>query len=199
MSIGISLGNGTVAQMSDVTFITGNPEKAAAFSRYMNMDIPHHATDLDEIQTVDHRELVEHKVHQAYAQLERPVLVEDVFFTYEAWGNLPGPFVKFFVTAENGVENMCRMLDRFENRRAFASCMFGYYDGKKVEFFEGRIDGSIAEHPRGAGGYGFDRVFIPDGFDGKTAAELSEKEYNRYYTTVKPFVKVHDFLQNELQ
>lgn len=185
--------------MSSVTFITGNPEKAAAFSRYIGMDIFHHAADLDEIQTTDHRELVEHKVRQAYKQLQRPVLVEDVFFTFEAWGGLPGPFVKFFVTAEDGVENMCRMLDGFDNRQAYASCMFGYYDGSRLEFFESRIEGSVAEHPRGTGGYGFDRVFIPEGFDGKTAAELTEEEYDRYYTTIKPFVKVREFLQNELQ
>lgn len=81
--------------MKDVTFITGNPEKAANFSRHIGMDVAHHAADLDEIQTVDHRELVGHKVRQAYEQLGRPVLVEDVFFTYDAWDNLPGPFVKF--------------------------------------------------------------------------------------------------------
>lgn len=184
--------------MSNVTFITGNPEKAAAFSKYMDMDVPHHAVDLDEIQTVSHRELVEHKVRQAYSQIGAPVLVEDVFFTYEAWGSLPGPFVKFFVTADNGVENMCRMLDGFKSRRAIASCMFGYYDGKKVELFEGRINGSIADQPRGDNGYGFDRVFIPDGFDGKTAAELTDEEYDTYYTTIKPFTKVREFLQDGL-
>ena len=181
--------------MENVIYITGNPEKAANFSRHIGIDIAHHAADLDEIQTTDHRELIEHKVRQAYQQLRRPVLVEDVFLTYEAWGTLPGPFVKFFVNAPNGVAAMAHMLDGFTNRRAFASCMFGYFDGEHLEVFEGRIDGEIATEPRGEGGYGFDRVFIPAGYGGRTAAELSQEEYDRYYTTIKPFALVRDFLQ----
>lgn len=55
----------------------------------------HKKLDLDEIQTIDHRELVEHKVRQAYAATGQAVLVEDVFFNFETWGGLPGPFVKF--------------------------------------------------------------------------------------------------------
>jgi len=179
----------------NVTFVTGNPEKAANFSRHMGADIPHHGADLDEIQTTDHRELVEHKVRQAYEQLQRPVLVEDVFFTYEAWGSLPGPFVKFFITEENGAENMCRMLDGFDTRRAAASCMFGYFDGQDLEFFQSTLRGQVADRPRGTGGYGFDRIFEPDGFGGKTAAELDEHDYDAYYASVKPFAKVKDFLR----
>lgn len=178
-----------------LVFITGNPEKAANFARHMGLDIAHHKADLDEIQTTNHRELVEHKVRQAYDQLQCPVLVEDVFFTYKTLGNLPGPFIKFFCQADNGLENMCRMLDGFSDRRAFASCMYGYFDGAQLELFEGRIDGVVSDHPRGGGGYGFDQIFMPDSFDGKTAAELSQDDYDRYYTTVKPFAKMREFLQ----
>ena len=180
--------------MNDVVFVTGNPEKAANFAKNMGMQIAHEPVDLDEIQTVDHKELVEHKVRQAYAILKRPVIVEDVFFTYEAWGSLPGPFVKFFVKEENGVERMARMLDGFATRRAKASCMIGYFDGEKVSLFEGNLGGIIAQSPRGSGGYGFDRIFEPDGFDGKTAAELDEAGYDAYYTAIKPFAKLREFL-----
>lgn len=178
-----------------LVFITGNPEKARNFARHMGMDIAHHEADLDEIQTTNHRELVEHKVRQAYDQLQCPVLVEDVFFTYEVLGNLPGPFIKFFFDAKSGTENLCRILDGFDNRRAFASCMYAYFDGAQLEIFEGRIDGTIADHPRGTGGYGFDQVLIPDGFGGRTSAELPQDEYDRYYTTLKPFTKMREFLQ----
>ena len=102
----------------DVVFVTGNVEKAARFSRHMKMDIDHEPADLDEIQTLNPVELVNHKARQAYEQIGRPVLVEDVTFVYEALGELPGPFVKFFVDADEGPEKMCRMLDGFENRRA---------------------------------------------------------------------------------
>ncbi len=41
-----------------------------------------------------------------------------------------------------------------------------------VHFFEGTCAGRIAEHPAGAGGFGYDPVFIPDGYD-CTMAELT--------------------------
>ena len=42
----------------------------------------------------------------------------------------------------------------------------------EVELFEGRVDGKIIEHRRGENGFGFDPVFVPNGFD-KTFAEMS--------------------------
>lgn len=180
--------------MINVTFITGNPNKAAHFAKNIGMDIEHYRADVDEIQTLNPVDLVEHKVRQAYSQLNKPVIVEDLSFEYEALGGLPGPFVKFFVDAEDGLEKMCRILDAFENRRAKAIGVFGYYDGSRLEFFKGGLAGVIAKSPSGESGFGFDKVFIPDGFNGKTAAELTDMEYARYYTTIKPFAKVREFL-----
>ena len=182
--------------MKDVVFVTGNKEKAENFSKHMGTQIPCEAAELDEIQTLDAKELVAHKLQQAYSQINRPVLVEDVTFSFEAWGGkLPGPFVKFFVQENGGVDYMCRMLDGFDDRRATATCMYGYYDGEHTEFFVGNLEGTIALTPRGTNGYGFDRVFIPDGFEAKTAAELSDDEYDKYYSTIKPFDKVRKFLE----
>ena len=163
----------------------------------MGGDIPHHDVDVDEIQTLDIYKLVEHKAKVAYQQLQTPVLVEDVQFIMHALGSLPGPFIKYFVSADDGVANMCRMLNGFTNRQAVASCVFGYYDGTTLEFFTGEIHGEVARTPAGEGGYGFDRVFIPAGFDGRTAGELSEEEYSVYYSTIKPFVKVEKFLKED--
>lgn len=177
-------------------FVTGNAEKATRFAMHIGMDIAHQPAELDEIQTLNPAELVGHKARQAYEQIGKPVLVEDVTFVYEAWGELPGAFVKFFVEADDGVEKMCRMLDGFENRRAEGRCTFGYFDGHDLKIFSGAIKGDIADHPRGDGGYGFDRIFEPDGFGGKTAAELTKTDYDKYYTTIKPFAKIRYFLDN---
>lgn len=183
--------------MDDVIFVTGNADKAARFAMHIGMDIKHQPADLDEIQTLNPAELVGHKARQAYQQIGKPVLVEDVTFTYEALGDLPGPFVKFFVEVEDGVEKMCRLLDGFDNRQAEARCTFGYFDGHDLRIFSGSISGTVTEHPRGESGYGFDRVFAPDGFDGRTAGELSDVEYDKYYTTIKPFGSVRDFLMEQ--
>lgn len=181
--------------MKDVVFVTGNADKAARFRQHMGMDIAHQPAELDEIQTLNAAELVGHKARQAYEQIGKPVLVEDVMLVYEALGELPGPFVKFFVDADEGVEKMCRMLDGFENRRAEGRCTFGYFDGHELKIFSGAVQGVVANKPRGTNGYGFDRIFEIDGAGGRTAAELNDTEYDKYYTTIKPFAEVRRFLE----
>lgn len=49
----------------------------------------HEKIDLDEIQSLDLREIVEHKVRQAFEKTGKPVLVEDTSLRFEALGNLP--------------------------------------------------------------------------------------------------------------
>lgn len=183
--------------MKQVVYVTGNPEKAANFSRHIGLEIRHHPADLDEIQTLDAAELVEHKARQAYEQLHQSVLVEDVTLTFDAWNGLPGPFVKFFVKSgvDEGLYAMCRMLDGFTDRSAEASCTFGYFDGSELRLFEGTLRGRIANEPRGSNGFGFDRIFIPHYSDGTTAAEFDEAAYDEYYTTIKPFAVIREFLE----
>lgn len=180
--------------MIDVVFVTGNADKAYQFSRHVGRDIEHHAAETDEIQTLDPKQLTAHKATQAFRQLGRPVLVEDVTLDFAALGGLPGPFVKFFVDADGGVTTMCRMLDGFNDRSAIAGCTYAYFDGNDTRYFTGQLAGVIAPDPKGTGGYGFDRIFIPDGFDGRTAAELDAASYDRYYSTIKPFDALKEFL-----
>lgn len=187
--------------MEKIVYVTGNTEKAKNFSRHMKRDIPHHSIDVDEIQTLDMRALVEHKARQAFEQIGQPVLVEDVSLTFDAWGKLPGPFIKFFVqgadTLEQGVEKLSRMLDGFDNRAATASCTFAFFDGKDITYFDGRLRGEIVKVPRGENGFGFDKIFQAEGFEGKTAAELDEAEYDAYYSKIKPFTAIKQFIDEK--
>jgi inosine triphosphate pyrophosphatase len=82
--------------MQTVTFITGNQKKADYLAKYLGFPIEHIRLDLDEIQSLSLREIVEHKVRQAYAKVGKPVIVDDVSLTFAELGKLPGPFIKFF-------------------------------------------------------------------------------------------------------
>ena len=64
--------------MQTITFITGNQKKADYLAQYLRLNIEHVKLDLDEIQSLDLREIVEHKVKQAYEKIKKPVIVEDV-------------------------------------------------------------------------------------------------------------------------
>lgn len=182
---------------ANVVFVTGNADKAKQFSRNIGLEVEHKKLELDEIQTTDNSLLVEHKVKQAYEMIKRPVLVEDVALVFESWGALPGPFIKFFV--DEGVDKLCRMLDGFESRRAIGFCTYGYFDGVNLKIFDGRIAGTIADSPRGKAGYGFDRIFEPDGFGGKTAGELDDQQYQQYYRSIKSFDSLTTFLKAKAQ
>lgn len=175
-------------------FITGNASKASYLAKMLGINLEHQKIDLDEIQSTILEEIVEHKVRQAYQIIGKPVLVEDVSLGLDALGGLPGPFIKFFVEAPNGLENICRMCDNLANRRAEAGCVYGYYDGSSLELFRGGLTGTIASHPRGSSGFGWDKIFCPDGYNGKTRAELSPSDDEKTYATIKPYRALREFL-----
>ncbi|HET6747019.1 MAG TPA: non-canonical purine NTP pyrophosphatase [Candidatus Saccharimonadales bacterium] len=178
-------------------FITGNQDKANYLASMLGISLEHQKVSLDELQSTHLEEIVEHKVKQAYSILQKPVLVEDVSLGFTALGGLPGPFIKFFVETPDGLENVCRMLDGFSDRSAVAECVFGYYDGQRIETFRGSLKGTIAKHPRGQNGYGWDTIFEPLGYGGKTRAELGPEDDKHTYEMIKPFQALRDFLGKE--
>lgn len=175
-------------------FITGNQKKADYLASMLGVRLDHQKVDLDEIQSTNLDDIVTHKVKQAYAVVGAPVLVEDVALCFTALGGLPGPFIKFFVDAPNGLENLCRMLDGFSDRSAVAECVYGYYDGNEVTLLRGKLEGEIAQHPLGDAGFGWDKIFEPVGYGGRTRAELTPEEDEQTYTVIKPFAALRKFL-----
>jgi inosine triphosphate pyrophosphatase len=175
-------------------FITGNQSKADYLNRQLGIEIPHQKIELDELQSTDLHVIVEHKLRQAYEIIQKPVLVEDVSLSFRALGDLPGPYIKWFVE-HAGPEACCRMLDGFNDRSAIIRCTFGYYDGTKIEFFDSKLKGVISDHPRGKNGFGFDTFFVNENYS-VTRAEMSQEENERTYAEqMKPFAKVHVFLE----
>jgi len=179
--------------MQKLTFITGNQNKADYLSRYLGYELDHVKVDLDEIQSLDLTEVVRHKMHQAYEIVNRPVLVEDVSLEFTALGRLPGTFIKWFLD-EMTFEDLCRLVDD-KDRGAIAKCVFGYYDGHKEKFFKGSMNGMIAENPAGANGFGWDKIFIPEGYS-VTRAELDEEDDKKTYLMIKPFEELKTYLDS---
>lgn len=180
--------------MKSVTYITSNQHKADYLAKMLGMPLERQNIELDEIQSTSLEKIVEHKVKQAYHILGKPALVEDVALGFTAQNGLPGPFIKFYVEQPDGLEKLCRSLDGFEDRTAKAECMFGYYDGDQLELIRGGLHGYIADHPRGDNGFGWDAIFCPDGYGGKTRAEMTPSEDKATYATVKPFAALREFL-----
>src|SRR5262249_22421226 len=92
-----------------LTFITSSENKLQEVERLLGQQLSGTNVALDEIQDIALEPVVVHKVRQAYAQVQRPVLVEDTGLTFAAWNGLPGALVKWFLTAL-GTEGLCRLL-----------------------------------------------------------------------------------------
>lgn len=181
--------------MRNPVFITGNQDKADYLANMLGMPLEHRKIELDEIQSPSLEKIVEHKVKQAYQIIGKPALVEDVALGFTAHDGLPGPFIKFYVERPDGLEKLCRSLDGFDDRTARAECVFGYYDGEHLELIRGSLDGTISDHPRGENGFGWDAIFCPDGYGGKTRAEMTPSEDTATYATIKPFAALRAFLE----
>lgn len=181
------------ANHMDVTFITGNQNKADYLAKYLGFPVKHVKLDLDELQSLDLNVIVEHKVKQAYEKIQGPVIVEDVALEFEGLGGLPGPFIKYFVD-HMSFEAICSLVDG-KSRKAVARCVFGYYDGTTVKLLEGHMNGEIATEPAGEGGFGWDKIFIPEGYS-VTRASLSREDDAKTYPTIKPFAQLKTFLES---
>ena len=162
---------------TQLKFVTGNRNKLREAQEILGIQMEQGKADhLHEIQTNDIRELIEHKVTEAWRELRCPVLVEDSGLIFTAWNGLPGALIKWFEKSV-GCEGMLKMLKMFENRQAEAVCLAAVYDGKTMVIGEGRVSGTIATESRGSAGFGWDVIFIPDG-ETRTYAEMSPQEKN---------------------
>jgi non-canonical purine NTP pyrophosphatase (RdgB/HAM1 family) len=179
--------------MKDIVYVTGNKQKAKHFMSIMNMDIPHQAVDIEELQSLDIREVVEHKAREAYKQVGKPVIVEDTRLEFHALGRLPGTFIKWF-QEELGYEGLCRLIDG-KSRSSTAGAAFAYYDGTDMHVFESEVAGEILDRPSlKESNFGWNVIFRPNGSE-ISFAEMKEEEFRMWYLRVKPFEKLKEFLE----
>ena len=182
--------------MHDLTFITGNQNKADFLAKWLGVELAHQKVAMDELQSMDSHVIAEHKARQAYDIVQKPVLVEDVSLVFHAFGKLPGPLIKWFIE-EMSMQQICDLLEKFDDRSATAGVCYCLFDGSELKFFDGSVEGAIADAPRGNGGFGFDPIFVPNGST-KTYSEMNDEELDTFAlrtTTVFPqlreFLKVH--------
>ncbi len=155
-------------------FITSHAAKAEQVSWHLNHPVVHQKLDIPEIQSLDPVEVVTHKAKEAYRQMQKPVLVEDISVRFAALGKLPGTLIKWFL-AELGPQGLCKLLDGYEARNATVEPYFALCTGDEVEIFSAAIGGEIAASPRGDAGFGMDSIFVPQGHT-KTWGEMTKEE-----------------------
>lgn len=145
-------------------FATKNLNKLREVNEILGMQLEHRALELIEPQSLDLNEVVRLKAEAAYAQFGAPILVEDTSLEFSAWRGLPGPLIKWFLEAV-GAAGILKMLAGENDRSAVARTAFAYFDGKSAHIFLGETSGKIAAAALGESGFGWDPLFIPEGFE----------------------------------
>lgn len=179
---------------ASLLFATGNPDKLREAREILGVPVEGAELALDELQTTSMEELVHNKAVQAWQKLERPVMVEDTALIFAAWGALPGVFIKFFLE-HMGIDAMAAALEPSGNDAAEAVCGVGYHDGVRVHYFEGRVAGRIVK-PRGAGGFGWDAIFQPEG-GSRSFAQMSAAEKHACSMRGQALARLAAFLRGE--
>ncbi len=95
-------------------------------------------------------------------------------------------------------EKLIREIQKFpEPHRAKFVCVASYYDGENFINAYGEVKGRIITEPRGTNGFGYDPLFIPNGYD-KTFGEFSHEEKNKLSHRSVAFKKLYKKLESFL-
>ena len=187
-----------------INFVSGNKNKLRELNEILSENfkdiiVKQLDIDLPELQGIP-EDIVRGKLKLAIEKskgLEGPVLVEDTSLCFNAYGGLPGPYIKYFLKSIKQ-EGLYKMACAFEDHSAYAQSIFGLQKNGNSEphLFIGKTDGEIVS-PRGQKNFGlsgWDPCFKPN-CSSKTYAEMEEKEKNKISHRGKSSKALIDFLK----
>jgi XTP/dITP diphosphohydrolase len=137
------------------------------------------------------------KARYLYDQYRIDCFADDTGLEVEALEGAPGVYSAMYAgEPRNDVRNVDLLLETMEGKEnrnaAFRTIIALILNGKEYQF-EGKVSGKITTERAGSGGFGYDPVFIPEGFD-KTFAELSMEEKNAVSHRGKAVAQLAAFL-----
>jgi non-canonical purine NTP pyrophosphatase (RdgB/HAM1 family) len=172
---------------------TNNPDKAAemrdilehngTFKLIMPSDVPDFPTDIPETgATLEENAYL--KASAIFSTTIHACIADDTGLEVDALGGAPGIYAGRYA-GENAsyAENRLKLLDALQNipleqRTARFRTVICYQDGTQTFFAEGVCEGRIAMQELGNAGFGYDALFVPDGYDA-SFAQLSFDEKHR--------------------
>ncbi len=130
----------------------------------------------NEIQSESLEEIALNAAINAFEKAHVPLAVDDSGLFIEALNGFPGPYSRFTYDTI-GVEGILRLLKGSTNRKAYFMTVVAAVIPPLTIVSKGIVKGHIAASPRGRGGFGFDPIFVPEGWN-KTFAEAGMSEKN---------------------
>ncbi len=136
------------------------------------------------------------KAEAAASGANLPALADDSGFAVAALNGDPGVYSARWAGPEKDFykasETIVKKLEESDanNRSAAFICALAlaFPDGRETLTFEGRIEGRFVWPPRGDKGFGYDPVFVPDGY-GETFAEMNPDLKNKISHRAQAFEK----------
>lgn len=171
--------------MKTLVFVTQNKNKLADAEKLLSEFVIEHIDfDVPEIQSLDSKEIIRHKLAYAYEKVRKPCFVMDSSLALDCLNGFPGPFIKWWFEKSVGEEKTCAIATLFGERGITWINMLGYFDGRDTHYLEETIRGTLSEKPRGTHGYHWDTIFIPEG-ETETFAEMGFERKQSYAPTRK--------------
>lgn len=122
------------------------------------------------------------KVQYLHNKLNCNCFADDSGLSVDALNGAPGVFSARYAgepsNSQRNTEKLLNALKNETNRKAQFTCVIAVILNKQIHFFEGIIRGTITKSPQGEGGFGYDPIFIPNGYN-KTFAELPDEIKNK--------------------
>jgi XTP/dITP diphosphohydrolase len=147
-----------------------------------------------------HNTLKENALEKAefvFSKTGKNCFAEDTGLEIAALNGEPGVrTARYAGEGKNNIDNIKLVLAKMQgktNRTAIFRTVIAFVEKGKPSFFEGKIYGSISLEISGKNGFGYDPVFIPDGFD-KTFAELDSPVKNTISHRAKAFKAFQSYL-----
>lgn len=171
--------------VQELYYVTGNAGKFKEVDEFLkrsgsSVELKQVALELEEIQTLDHRGIAIRKAQQAWAQVRKPLLVDDAGIYFEQYHRFPGTLTKF-VYEGIGWNGILKLVQ--DDHRATFLLYLVYIDGlDSYQVFEGKCSGKIVSPMQflAQPGLPYDDLFIPDGADKTYAQMWGTQEIDRY-------------------
>lgn len=121
------------------------------------------------------------KARFLYDRTGESCFADDTGLEVDALNGAPGVYsARYAGEAKNSLDNMTLLLKNMsgiQNRKARFRTVIALILNGKEYLFEGIVNGTIAEEPRGKAGFGYDPLFVPDGYS-TTFAEMDSEAKN---------------------
>lgn len=191
--------------LRELVFATNNPHKLSEVQHLLGNSF--HLLSLKDINfndeiPEDYDTLEENALQKAqhiYTITKQNCFADDTGLEVEALNGRPGVYSARYAGESKdpkaNIQKLLFELKDLENRKArFRTVIALIIDGKE-HFFEGIVDGRIIEIERGVDGFGYDPVFLPDGYS-STFAEMNLSQKNKISHRARAMESLVNFLRS---